>query len=65
MYSLQSIYGTLIRQWASPRKVLTARCNFDVSWFVTLFQFNSSRLPVISTLIIYVGDLQYDLFTPS
>ncbi|VDP54399.1 unnamed protein product [Schistosoma mattheei] len=31
MYSLQSIYGTLIRQWCSPRKVLTMRYDFDVS----------------------------------
>ncbi|VDO60756.1 unnamed protein product [Schistosoma margrebowiei] len=47
MYSLQSIYGTLIRQWGSPRKVLTTRCDFDVSWFVTPFPSNSSRSPII------------------
>ncbi|VDO55443.1 unnamed protein product [Schistosoma margrebowiei] len=31
LYSLQSIYGTLIRRWGSPCKALTTRCNFDVS----------------------------------
>ncbi|VDO58759.1 unnamed protein product [Schistosoma margrebowiei] len=58
MYSLQNNYGTLIRQWGSPRKVLTTRCDFDVSWFVTPFPSNSSRPPIISTWIIYIGDLQ-------
>ncbi|VDO63854.1 unnamed protein product [Schistosoma margrebowiei] len=31
MYNLQNIYNTLIRQWGSLRKVLTTRCDFDVS----------------------------------
>ncbi|VDO74993.1 unnamed protein product [Schistosoma margrebowiei] len=31
MYSLQSVYGTLIRRWGSPRKVLTMRFDFDIS----------------------------------
>ncbi|VDO67219.1 unnamed protein product [Schistosoma mattheei] len=31
MYSLQSIYGALIRQCGSPCKVLTTRFDFDVS----------------------------------
>ncbi|VDP42478.1 unnamed protein product [Schistosoma mattheei] len=48
MDSLQSTYGTLIRQWGSPRKVLTKRCDFDVSWFVTPFLSNS-KSPIIST----------------
>ncbi|VDP18251.1 unnamed protein product [Schistosoma margrebowiei] len=38
---------------------MTTRCDFDVSWFVTPFTFNSSRPAIISTWIIYVGDLQY------
>ncbi|VDP53219.1 unnamed protein product [Schistosoma margrebowiei] len=64
MYSLQSIYGTLIRQWGSPRKVLTTRCDFDVSWFVTPFPSNSSRPPITwhrsSTLVIHIPMLWYD-----
>ncbi|VDP55345.1 unnamed protein product [Schistosoma margrebowiei] len=47
MYSLQSIYGTLIRQWGSPCKVLTTRCEFEVSWFVTPYPSNSNRSPMI------------------
>ncbi|VDO50699.1 unnamed protein product [Schistosoma margrebowiei] len=31
MYSLRSIYGTLIRRWGSSRKFLTMRCDFDIS----------------------------------
>ncbi|VDP35293.1 unnamed protein product [Schistosoma mattheei] len=37
----------MIRQWGSPRKVLTTRCDFDISWFVTPLPFNSSRLLII------------------
>ncbi|VDP16866.1 unnamed protein product [Schistosoma margrebowiei] len=58
MYSFQSIYGTLIRQWGNPREMLTTRCDFDVSWFVTPFPSNSIKSPIIqhrsSTLVIYM-----------
>ncbi|VDP22953.1 unnamed protein product [Schistosoma margrebowiei] len=47
----------MIRRWVNPRKVLTARCDFDVNWFVTLFPSYCSRPPIIqhisSTLVIY------------
>ncbi|VDP26463.1 unnamed protein product [Schistosoma mattheei] len=47
LYRLQSIYSALTRRFSNPRKVLTARCGFDVSWFVTPFPSNSSRPLII------------------
>ncbi|VDO70208.1 unnamed protein product [Schistosoma mattheei] len=46
MYSLQSIYSTLIRRWGGPRMVLTTSCDFDVSWFVAPLSTNLSRPPI-------------------
>ncbi|XP_018647447.1 myst histone acetyltransferase, putative, partial [Schistosoma mansoni] len=47
LYSLQSIYGPLIRRWGNPRKVLVARCDFEVCLFVTPSPSNSSWPPNI------------------
>ncbi|VDP53307.1 unnamed protein product [Schistosoma margrebowiei] len=60
LYSLQSIYSTSIRRCGTPRKVLTARCDFYVRWFVTKSPSISNNPPVIrdrsSTLAIYTSD---------
>ncbi|VDP51535.1 unnamed protein product [Schistosoma mattheei] len=47
LYSLQSICSISIRRWDNPHKVLTARYDFDVSLFVTLFPSYFNRLPII------------------